>query len=118
MAMLSSVAGLRPWCAGRLRMAKLSKLAMETFSPRASAVPMAAKTALATLRGGLGHGGLCGHMGRQFGLVHGSSRFSAIVHPRGTRLRIRVPLRPTACNSRPDLRGCAGRDADPVGRKA
>ena len=49
MAMLSPVAGFRPWRADRLRVAKLPKPAMVTFSPRASASPMAAKTALTTL---------------------------------------------------------------------
>ena len=49
MAMLSPVAGLRPWRAGRLRVAKVPKPAIETFSPRAGASAMVANTAATAL---------------------------------------------------------------------
>ena len=49
MAMLSPMAGLRPWRAARLRVAKVPKPAIETGSPRASASAMVANTAAATL---------------------------------------------------------------------
>ena len=49
MAMLCPVAGLRPWRAGRLRLAKVPKPAMETYSPRASASAMVANTAATAL---------------------------------------------------------------------
>ena len=74
MAMLSPVAGLRPWRAARLRVANVPKPAIETFSPRARASTMVANIAATTLStSALVTGGPRGHARRQFALVHCSS---------------------------------------------
>ena len=72
MAILSPVPGLRPWRAARV-------LVVEAPEAR-DGDRVAARQRLGdggedgadhAVRGGPGHGGLCGHMGRQLGAVHG-----------------------------------------------
>ena len=72
MAMLSPVAGLRPWRAGRLRVAKVPKPAIENFSPRASASAMVANTAATALSAvALVTEVRVATLDASFGLVHG-----------------------------------------------
>ena len=101
MSMLSPVAGLRPWRAGRLRVAKVPKPAMETLSPRASASAIVANTAATALSAVA-----LVTEARVATLDASSVLFMAIPPSRcdgtsgGIRLRIRVPRRRKARNGR------------------